>query len=60
MQSPKKPVNHTNKVYYWDPHSPAAVQQPAAWETVVRDSERTLPNEIRCVYLSFLYGHIIG
>lgn len=60
MQSPKKSVNHTNKVYYWDPHSLAAVQQTGAWETVVRNSVRTLPDKMRCVYLSFLYSHIIG
>lgn len=27
MQSPKKSVNHTNKVYYWDHLSLAAIQQ---------------------------------
>lgn len=61
MQSPKKSVNHTNKVYYWDHLSLAAVHAAsrlhAAWEQVVRNSIWTSPNKIWWVYPSFLRIH---
>lgn len=59
MQSPKKSVNHTSKVYYWDHLGLAAVQQAVVWKKVGKNSVRTSPNKIWCVYLSFPCSRII-